>query len=30
MFEGEAEGDCPFCPKELGGFVFVTETQGGI
>jgi ribosomal protein S27E len=26
MFEGQTEADCPFCPKELGGFVFVTET----
>ena len=26
MFEGEAEADCPFCPKEPGGFVFVTAS----
>lgn len=26
MFEGQTEGDCPFCPKEPWGFVFVTET----
>jgi hypothetical protein len=26
MFEGQAEDDCPFCPKEPGGFVFVTAT----
>ena len=24
MFEGQTEDDCPFCPSELGGFVFVT------
>ena len=23
MFEGQTEADCPFCPRELGGFVFV-------
>jgi hypothetical protein len=27
MFEGETEGDCPFCPKEVGGLVFVTEPR---
>jgi hypothetical protein len=27
MFEGLTEVDCPFCPKEPGGFVFVTETK---
>jgi hypothetical protein len=26
IFEGETEVDCPFCPEEPGGFVFVTET----
>lgn len=29
MFEGQTEGDCPFCPEETGGFVFVTETLSG-
>lgn len=22
MFEGQTEDDCPFCPRELGGYVF--------
>jgi hypothetical protein len=26
MYEGQTKGDCPFCPKELGGPVFVTKT----
>jgi hypothetical protein len=26
MFEGQTEGDCPFCPEEPGAPVFVTET----
>jgi|LakMenE01Jun11ns_1017448.scaffolds.fasta_scaffold9954257_4 hypothetical protein len=26
MLEGQTVDDCPFCPKEPGGFVFVTET----
>jgi hypothetical protein len=30
MFEGQTERDCPFCPKEPGGFVFVTETETGV
>lgn len=25
MFESETEDDCPFCPEETGGFVFVAE-----
>ena len=29
MFEGQTEGDCPFCPKVPGGFVFVMETKTG-
>lgn len=24
MFEGQTEVDCPFCPREPGGYVFVT------
>ena len=30
MLEGQTVDDCPFCPKEPGGFVFVTETQTGV
>jgi hypothetical protein len=30
MFEVETEADCPFCPEEPWGFVFVTETQRGV
>jgi hypothetical protein len=26
MFEGQTEGDCPVCPKELWGPVFVSKT----
>ena len=29
MFEGQTEADCPFCPKEPGGFVFVAPLVVG-
>jgi hypothetical protein len=29
MFEGQTKWDCPFCPKEPGGFVFVTDVKSG-
>jgi hypothetical protein len=25
LFEGQTEADCPFCPKEPGGYVFITQ-----
>ena len=25
MSDCQTEADCPFCPKELGGYVFVTK-----